>query len=118
MLRQNLLRWPKAVPVNLLVAGGGPAGAEMAGALCRLTETLGVRATLTLACGKGLMPEAGSRIRELVRRSLERRGVVLLEQGRVEALEKGLARLSGDIHCQYDYALVAVGVKPHRNNFV
>jgi len=112
-LRHNLLEWPKNVPVNLLVAGGGPAGVEMAGALCRLTETLGVRATLTLVCGQGLLPETGVRTRRLVRRSLERRGVRILEQGRVEALDNGVARLNGGVCLEYNYAVMAVGVKPH-----
>ena len=82
-------------PLDIVVAGGGPAGVEIAANMRRLVEDAHGTAAITLVTGRELLAEFGARVRRLVRKRLSRRDVAVLD---------------GELAC--DVLVLAVGVKP------
>lgn len=97
---------------RILVVGGGPAGVEVAGNLCRLLPPDGDECTVTLVAGRRLLHSMSGRMRRLARTSLLLRGVRVLEGDFVERLADGRAALCSGSEESYDLALVATGVRP------
>jgi NADH dehydrogenase FAD-containing subunit len=114
--RQAVLDALAAIPVgkalNLFVAGGGPAGVEMAGGLWRLARDEGARVIITLVAGGRLLDGLPDRVRKLVLRSLTNRGVTVLEGVHARSVAEGQARLDNGSIIPADLAFLAVGVKP------
>jgi len=98
---------------KVLVAGGGPAGFEMAGNAHRFMTTLGLRRPdIVLAAGQGgLLSGYPKRMRRLAEASLTGRGVTVLSE-RVERTEKGLAVTSSGREIPFDLAFACLGVAP------
>jgi NADH dehydrogenase FAD-containing subunit len=96
----------------LVVAGGGPAGLEVAANLRRLVEDAQGQATVTLAAGDRLLPGMSSRIRRRARQKLARRGVQVIEGVRVAGFGDGAAGLSSGERLPCDFLFMAVGVRP------
>lgn len=113
--RQSILQSLAERPLRLLVVGGGPAGAELSGNLCRLLleagET-GRQTAITLVAGTRLLPGLPERVRQLTLFSLTRRRVEVLEGARVERVENGQATLDNGTSLAYDFAFLALGVEP------
>jgi len=104
-----------ASPRRLAVVGGGPIGCELAQAFARL----GTEVTLIEMTDR-LLPRDDSDAAELVRRSLERDGVVVrtghtLAQVTLDADGKRLAldAADGPAECRVDEILVSVGRTPN-----
>ena len=64
---------------EIVVIGGGPAGLEIAGNARRLAADRGGRARITLLAGRRLMARFPDRVRTLALRSLQRRGIEVVE---------------------------------------
>lgn len=118
--------------LDLVVVGGGPAAVEIAGSLWRLVRDAGASAAVTVIAGGRLLGRFPPALRRLAASSLETRGVRILEQRRVVALEadapghgpEALAAGVGPAGCgpgrvilddgecvPMDFALVATGVQ-------
>ncbi|MFO7956068.1 MAG: FAD-dependent oxidoreductase [Candidatus Brocadiia bacterium] len=97
---------------RILIVGGGPAGVEVAGNLCRLLPADGDDCTVTLVAGRRLLHGMSGKVRRLARTSLLLRGVRVLEGEFVERLSDGRAALRSGSGVPYDLALVATGVRP------
>ncbi len=97
---------------DILVAGGGPAGVEIAANLRRLTVDARGRARITLVAGRDLLPGFGERVRGRVQRRLAHLDVGVMAGDRLAAAEGQRARLAsgGELAC--DVLLLAVGVAP------
>jgi len=94
---------------NLLVIGGGPAGVEGAGALATLVRNRRIHGQVILVTGGQLLAGAPEALRAYVRRSLQRRGVEILERTVVAGFDGVQARLSNGRELYFDLALVATG---------
>ncbi|OGR30380.1 MAG: hypothetical protein A2005_02900 [Desulfuromonadales bacterium GWC2_61_20] len=99
-------------PLRLVVVGGGPAGIEIAGNLCRLVEEHKVSAAISLVAGSRLLGGFPPRLRRKAFASLARRQVTLCEGSRVVAVNHNRAVLDDGRFLVYDFAFVATGVVP------
>lgn len=110
--RRQLLQNMAGKSQNLLVVGGGPAGVELAGNLWRLVNLAGGQAQITLLAGSRLLHRFPDRVRHLALKSLQERGVQVLEGGRATSVANGQAELNDGRTLSYDLAFIAAGVVP------
>lgn len=110
--RKRILSLERTGSLHLVVAGGGAAGVEIAGNLQRLVHENGIAATITLVAGTGLLGKVPRKVREAARRSLEKRGVEVIEGDRVRSLQDGTVILAGGRTLPSDTLFLALGVIP------
>lgn len=101
-------------PLQLVVAGGGAAGVEVAGNLWKLIRDQRADAAITLVAGQELLRDAPHKVRRLARHSLVQRGVNVIERARLESLQGKEAILTDGMRIDCDLAFIAVGVTPSR----
>ena len=97
---------------KLVVAGGGPAGVEVAGNLQRLVRESHGEAHITLVTGGSLLPAFPEKARLLVRESFCRRGIEIREKAGVTRIENGALHLDDGSIVDYDMVFPAWGVRP------
>jgi len=99
--------------VSIAVVGGGPAAVEIAGNIWRLGRLHGNRPPeIRIYSGEQLMARFPAQVIRKVRRSLERRGIQVLENAFVrEAADGRIVLDSGDGH-PADLIFLATGVRP------
>jgi NADH dehydrogenase FAD-containing subunit len=100
----------KMVP-RIVTVGGGPAGVEISGNAARLVEDKG-EVQIKLLTGSRLLPGLPEKARRIASRSLESRGVEILERARTKRVEADYVDLQDGRRIPYDICFVAVGVKP------
>ncbi len=110
--RRRIIEGMKRGAVNLVVAGGGPAGVEAAAHLWRLQREAGGSGRICLAAGGRLLRGFAPRFRTLALESLRRRGIEVCEGVRVVHVEEGRALFSDETERKCDLALLAVGARP------
>jgi NADH dehydrogenase FAD-containing subunit len=93
---------------QLLIAGGGPSGVEIAGNLRRLQPA----ARITLIAGRPLLSGLPRPLADRARRSLTQRHIAFREGAKVLSLIKQSALLDDGSSIFYDLAFLAVGLKP------
>lgn len=98
--------------LDIVVVGGGPAGAEIAGNTWRLVHGHGGTARITLIAGRQLFSGFPDRVRVLAMNSLGRRGIDVLEQTRAAKIGKESVTLSNGAALPFDIAFIASGVRP------
>lgn len=98
--------------LKLTVAGGGAAGVEIAANLWRLVRDGRHGAEITLIGGSRLLGRFPDSVRGLAVRSLERRGIRVIEGLRCREVEAGKAVLSDGSELAHDFAFMALGVRP------
>ena len=110
--RSSLIELLAARPAEIVVIGGGPAGLEIAGNVWRLASGQGGRAGITLLAGGRLMARFPDRVRTLAMRSLQRRGIEVVEGVHAAALERGRVVLADGTDRACDMVFLALGVSP------
>jgi len=110
--RRSILAAPPGPPLRLLVAGGGPAGVEVAGNLQRLLRESGRGGEIDLVAGSQLLGGFPEAVRRLASASLRQRGVRVHEGVRVEGIAGRTAHLGDGATLPCDLAFVAVGIEP------
>jgi NADH dehydrogenase FAD-containing subunit len=98
--------------LSLIVAGGGPAGVEIAANLRRLVHGVGRGADITLVAGDRLLASFGARVRGLVLRRLQDLGVSVLEGVKAVGASGTSVTLSTGASPAGDYLFAAMGVVP------
>ena len=95
------------------VIGGGPSSLEIAGNIWQLARDYGkYMPEVTIFAGSRLMSRFPERIRNMAYKSLQRRGIKIIEQDYSKKIETGRITLeSGTVH-EADIIFLAVGVKP------
>jgi NADH dehydrogenase FAD-containing subunit len=100
--------------IAVVVAGGGPAGLEIAANLRRLVADESGAAEITLLAGDRLLDGFEPAVRGMAKRTLHRLGIRLIEGQRAESADAGSVRTTaGDCH-PCDFLFMAVGVQPSR----
>ena len=97
---------------EIVIIGGGPAGLEMAGNAWRLAAGQGRRARVTLLAGRRLMVRLPDRVRTLALRSLQRRGIEVVEGIHAAALDKDRVIMDDGTTRSFDAVFLALGVEP------
>jgi NADH dehydrogenase FAD-containing subunit len=98
--------------LRILVAGGGPAGLEIASNTWKLINDHQGAAEITLVAGRRLMGDFPERVRRLALKSLHRRDVEVIEGTHLRLLENNHAWLVDGRRLPFDVALLALGVRP------
>jgi NADH dehydrogenase FAD-containing subunit len=110
--RQFLVELFAGRTAEVVVIGGGPAGLEIAGNIWRLADGQGGRARITLLAGRRLMARFPGRVRTLALRSLQRRGIEVVEGAHAAALEQGRVVMDDGTTRIRDAVFLALGVAP------
>jgi NADH dehydrogenase FAD-containing subunit len=110
--RSHTLAALRQKALDILVAGGGPAGVEIAANLRRLVKDARGAASITLVAGRGLLAGFGSKVQRLVRQRLSRLEVAVLDDEWVDGAERERVRLTSGRELACDILLLAVGVQP------
>ncbi|PLX78780.1 MAG: pyridine nucleotide-disulfide oxidoreductase [Desulfuromonas sp.] len=112
---ENLDKFRRSVQAtdrNLLVVGGGAAGAEIAANLGCWLSGSGHSAHVDLIAGNVFLADFPAGIRHRVERTLDALPVRLHAGERLAKLERGQAILESGLALPYDRALLATGVTP------
>ena len=110
--REQIMKWPNGRDVRILVVGGGPAGVEVAGNIQRLTSEKKLKTEITIAAGTQLLRKFPEKVRMIVEKSFQRRGIIIVEGAHVKNVTAGEAVLGNGESIQFDFAFLALGVKP------
>jgi len=95
------------------IVGGGPSAAEIAGNIHQLMQGRGLPTpNVRIFSGGPFMKRFPSKVVDLVRKSLHRRGVELVEGSYVRQVSSGKIDLENGQSQQVDLIFMAVGVKP------
>ncbi len=99
---------------RIAVVGGGPAAIEIAGNVRRLACSIrAADSRVELLAGRGVLPGFSRRASRIAVRALERAGVAVRRESRVEASDgTGLVVNGASEH--YDFAILATGITPSR----
>lgn len=101
----------KRPEVRLLVAGGGAAGAELAGALLRLGEDEKKPLKLTLLAGGGFLSSFPEKFRAKARKNLVSRGAEIIDGAGLAGIRNGRASLTDGRDLAADAFFLAWGVR-------
>jgi NADH dehydrogenase FAD-containing subunit len=110
--RKSILSRNNGNPIRVIVVGGGPAGVEIAANVWRLLYDNGKPAQVTLVAGDRVLQGASAKTRHLAVSSLAKKGIRVFEGARVNSLENRCADITGIGAVPFDYAFIAVGIKP------
>lgn len=110
--RTSILGEARGRNPRIVVVGGGPAGVEVSASVWRLLRDSGRSAEVTLVAGRRLLEGCPSKARLLAMSSLGERSIRVLEGKRVQSVGEENLTLSDGKSLPYDYAFMAVGVRP------
>ncbi|MGO9372235.1 MAG: NAD(P)/FAD-dependent oxidoreductase [Syntrophobacteraceae bacterium] len=97
---------------RVLVAGGGPAGIEIAANAWKLLIENGATPAVTLVAGNRILRGVPARARHLAVASLTSRRIAIFEGIRVHSFANRFATLTDGRSIPFDFAFVAVGIRP------
>jgi NADH dehydrogenase FAD-containing subunit len=111
--QQRILDLGSLKKIRIGIIGGGPSAVEIAGNLWRLTREPGLQpAAIKILTSETLMPQHPEGVRAKAQRSLQRRGIEILEGCRAQQIRTGrVSEASGKTH-DLDVIFVAIGVTP------
>ena len=110
--RSQILNWSPDRREHIVVAGGGPAGVEIASNAWKIVSDHRIDAGITLISGGSLMEQFPQRVKDLCRESLLRKGIRTIEGNPLTALEKNIAVLGNGQGIPFSIAFLATGVRP------
>jgi NADH dehydrogenase FAD-containing subunit len=100
-------------PAQVNVVGGGPSSAEVAGNVWQLARDRGTYVPeIRILCGSRFMGRFGEKIRSRVTQILEKRGIVIQENARVQTVSKSEIALESGQALATDFTFMASGVIP------
>ena len=110
--RNRIIAALKQRKLSIVVAGGGPAGLEIAANLRRLVKDAAGAAEITLVAGERLLAGLEPAVRRRAERGLARLGITLIEGRKVDSASGRSVRLTSGKSRPCDFLFMAVGVKP------
>jgi NADH dehydrogenase FAD-containing subunit len=111
-VRRKIIEALNGRELKITVAGGGPAGVEVAGNLHRLVRTNGGQCHIRLVAGSRLLSQFNDGVRRRVINSLHRRHIDITEAAKVVRVKNGFLELSDGTRFESDFVFMATGVKP------
>jgi NADH dehydrogenase FAD-containing subunit len=110
--RNRVIDALKQKKLSIVVAGGGPAGLEIAANLRRLVADARGAAEITLIAGDRLLAGFEPVVRRKALRGLARLGITLIEGQKVASADARCIRTTSGDSRPCDFLFMAVGVKP------
>jgi NADH dehydrogenase FAD-containing subunit len=110
--RKRILEFPEDVELSIVVAGGGPAGVELAGNVLGLLAERDKTGVLTVVAGREILRDYPEKIRTLARESLTARGARVLEGCHVRAVDEEGITLDDGNTLPAHIVFLASGVRP------
>jgi NADH dehydrogenase FAD-containing subunit len=110
--RHRIIEALKQRKLSIVVAGGGPAGLEIAANLRRLARDASGAAEISLVAGERLLAGLEPAVRRRAERGLSRLSVTLIEGQRVDGASGRSIRLTSGESRPCDFLFMAVGVRP------
>jgi len=111
--QKRLLTMTRDRRIAVVIVGGGPSSAEVAGNVWQLIHDAGqTLPAITIYAAKRFMHRFPEKVRKKVARSLSGRGIRILEEAAVERIEKGGLFLEGGRKEPADFVFLATGVRP------
>ena len=99
--------------IDIGIIGGGPSSAEIAGNILQLVKKVnGQKPVINIYAGNSFMKRFPSKVRKLVRHSLVRRGVKIIEDGYVNHVKSDSISLENGQTYTAELIFFATGVKP------
>ena len=100
-------------PTRVVIIGGGPSAAEVAGNIWQLGRTVGKKMPqITVCAGKAFMARFSQAVRRRILTRLGQRGVVIREGDYATSLSPEGVHLDGGEMLPADLVFLALGVKP------
>ncbi len=110
--RQTIAKMLGEKELKLVVVGGGAAGVEMTANLWRLVQDQKGKAGITLIGGRKVLGKFPEKVHDLVLKSFSRRRIEVVEGSHLKELKEEEIRLSDGRSVPFDFAFLALGVKP------
>ena len=110
--KEEILRQLRRRHLKIIVAGGGPAGVEIAANLRRLVRLNGGRADIDMIAGSRLLSGHAPKARMLTLDALKSQNIRVLEGRRLADIGPGFVRLNTGISMAADFVFLALGVRP------
>ena len=110
--RHRIIAALKERRLSMVVAGGGPAGLEIASNLRRLAADARGAAEIALVAGERLLAGFDSTVRGKALAGLSRLGITLIEGQKVEGAEGRLVWTTSGERRPCDFLFMATGVRP------
>lgn len=111
--RQRILELGRERPLSVAVIGGGPSGVEIAGNVWGLAADNGLQpVTIRIFARSPIMSGFPGKIRHKAIKSLQSRGIDIVELSEVTAIRKNGIELDSRKNYQADLIFVATGVHP------
>ncbi len=99
--------------LNVVVVGGGPSSAEVAGNVWQLaTTTCRHMPRITICAGSAFMSRFPASVRRKIYRTLGRRGITIREPAYVHTVSRDAVTLDSGEILPADFIFLALGVKP------
>jgi NADH dehydrogenase FAD-containing subunit len=112
--QQRILELGAERPITIGVVGGGPSAVEIAGNLWRLGRHSQMHPlAINILTSTTIMPHHPSGIRDKALKSLNKRGIQILEKCSVSQIRTGCVVETSGIEHAFDIIFVAIGVKPN-----
>ncbi|MFH0783963.1 MAG: FAD-dependent oxidoreductase [Pseudomonadota bacterium] len=113
LAKQKILELATVGRITVAVIGSGPSAIEIVGNIHQLCSRQGVTMPrLQLFGGKSFMSGRPARVRHLVKKTLLRKGIEILEVGHVRRIDNDRIILEDGQEYPADIIFAAVGVKP------
>ncbi len=98
---------------DVVIVGGGPSSAEVAGSVWQLgTTTGGHMPRITVCAGSGFMSPFPASVRRKISGTLARRGITIREGAYVKSVSRDTVTLDDGEALPADFIFLALGVKP------
>jgi NADH dehydrogenase FAD-containing subunit len=111
--QKRILELASRKKIAIGIVGGGPSAAEIAGNAWRLTQDYGKKKSrIRIFAGKNFLSRFHDDVKKKISRSLERRGIEILESGYVEKIKTNEIILETGESYDTDVIFLAIGVKP------
>ncbi len=98
---------------RIVIIGGGPSAAEIAGNIWQLTKTNGcIIPQIKILAGARFMSRFSEKVRRKIMALMKHRNIIIVEGEYASRISGAAVRTRSGLHLGFDLAVIATGVKP------
>lgn len=111
--QRKIMELTETRQIEIAIIGGGPSSAEVAGNIIQLVETSGGhKPKIRIFAGTSFMKRFPEKVRRLVKHSLTRRGIKIIEDGHANLISSRTVSLESGQSYDAELIFMATGVHP------